>query len=97
MAGLEDVPDDWLCQRARRAPLRPPLVELHLVHGPNGPLNVLHAHETFVQRQVVAHCILTTKHRQINNATWTTPESAIVSLSTEMRCSFAYGHVSYTF
>lgn len=75
MAGLDDVPDDWLSQRARRAPLRPPLVELHLVHGPYGPLNVLHAHETFVKRQVVAHSVLTTKQRQINNASWY--ESAI--------------------
>lgn len=75
MAGLDDVPDDWLSQRARRAPLGPPLVELHLVHGPHGPLNVLHAHETFVKRQVVAHSVLTTKQRQINNASW--HESAI--------------------
>lgn len=98
MAGLDDVPDDWLSQRARRAPLGPPLVELHLVHGPHGPLNVLHAHETFVKRQVVAHSVLTTKQRQINNASW--HESAvdfieIVSTRMTFCCaprSFGYRH-----
>ena len=41
---------------------------LVLVHGPDGTLHVLHAHEALVQRQVVSHGILkqTTKHSQIN-------------------------------
>lgn len=69
MVGLVDVPDDWLSQWTRRTPLRSSLVEFDFVHRPNGPFYVLHAHETFVERQVVAHCILTTKHRQIKNAT----------------------------
>lgn len=41
-----------------RGPLRAPLVELHLVHGPHGALHVLHAHEALVQRQVVADRVL---------------------------------------
>ena len=33
---------------------------LVLVHGPDGTLHVLHAHEALVQRQVVSHGILRT-------------------------------------
>lgn len=69
MAILADVPDDWLGQRARRTPLRSSLVEFHLVDGPHGPFNVLHAHETFVKRQVVAHCVLTTNQTAPNEQT----------------------------
>ena len=39
-------------------PLRSPFVEFDLVDGPNGALDVLDAHETFVQRQVVAYRVL---------------------------------------
>ena len=42
----------------RSGPLRSAFVELHLVDGPDGSFDVLHSHETFVQRQVVAHCVL---------------------------------------
>lgn len=45
-------------RRRVRGALRPPLVELHLVHRPHRALHVLHAHEAFVQRQVVTDCIL---------------------------------------
>ena len=35
----------------------PPLV-FRLVHRPHGAFNILHAHKTLVQAQVVAHCVL---------------------------------------
>lgn len=34
------------------------LVKLHFVHRPNGPFHVFDSHETFVERQVVSHCVL---------------------------------------
>ena len=42
----------------RSGPLRSAFVELHLVDGPDGSFDVLHSHETFVQRQVVTNRIL---------------------------------------
>ena len=42
----------------RSGPLRPPFVEFNLVHGPDCSFDVLHSHETFVQRQVVTNRIL---------------------------------------
>jgi hypothetical protein len=42
----------------RSGPLRSALVELHLVDGPDGSFDVLHSHETLVQRQIVTHCVL---------------------------------------
>ena len=41
------------------ASLRPPPVELDLVHRPDGALHVLHPHEAFVEREIVANCVLT--------------------------------------
>lgn len=38
--------------------LRPSLVEFHFIHGPHSSLHVLHSHEAFVQRQVVADSVL---------------------------------------
>ena len=38
--------------------LRPSPMELDLIHGPHGPLHVLQPHKTFVEAQVVSHCIL---------------------------------------
>lgn len=40
------------------AALWPTLVELDLVHRPDGALDVLHAHEALVQRQIVTHRVL---------------------------------------
>lgn len=34
------------------------LVKLHFVHRPYGPFHVFDSHETFVERQVVSHCVL---------------------------------------
>lgn len=38
--------------------LRTSLVKLHFVHRPNGPFHIFDSHETFVERQVVSHCVL---------------------------------------
>lgn len=38
--------------------LWPSLVKLHFVHRPYGPFHVFDSHETFVERQVVSHCVL---------------------------------------
>ena len=40
------------------ASLRPPPVELDLVHCPHGALHVLHPHEALVEREIVANCVL---------------------------------------
>lgn len=50
--------------RARRAPLRPAFVKLHLVDCPHGALYVLDAHETFVERQVVSDGVLSKHHNK---------------------------------
>ena len=41
------------------ASLRPPSVELDLVHRPDGALDILHPHEALVEREIVANCVLT--------------------------------------
>lgn len=38
--------------------LRTSLVKLHFVHRPYGAFHVFDSHETFVERQVVSHCVL---------------------------------------
>lgn len=40
--------------------LRSSLAKFHLIHSPHSALDVLHAHEAFMQRQVVAHGVLQT-------------------------------------
>lgn len=38
--------------------LRTSLVKFHFIHRPNCPFHVFDSHETFVERQVVSHCVL---------------------------------------
>jgi len=38
--------------------LRASLVKFHFVHRPYGPFHIFDSHETFVERQVVSHCVL---------------------------------------
>lgn len=60
-SGLGQPGPDGCGPSARRASLWAPFVKLHLVDCPHGALNVLHTHETFVERQVVSHCVLPNK------------------------------------
>lgn len=46
----------------------PPLI-LHLIHRPHGTFHVLHAHETLVQAQVVAHRVLMQRRSEFGSLT----------------------------
>ena len=73
------------CTVPRCGPLRPSLVKLHLVDGPDGSFDVLDAHETFVQRQVVTDRVLLSPIRWFS---WGAQVS-LISRSTRRRGSLS--------
>lgn len=52
-----------------RDPLGSPPLVLHLIHRPHCTFHVLHAHETLVQAQVVAHRVLMQRRSEVGSLT----------------------------